>query len=143
MVLGGKLTAFAASVVLWPAAVYAALVFIIVAAILVVSYLLGPHHAEQKTDVPYESGIDPAGPLPRRLSVEFYQVAIFFVVFDLEAVFIFAWAVQARRLGWTGYSEIVVFVALLFAGLVYLWKVGSLDWGPAGHRRRLQREHRR
>src|SRR5450830_1611655 len=89
--------------------------------------------------IPYESGIKPAGPLPKRLSVEFYQVALFFVIFDLEAVFIFAWAVNARRLGWTGYLEIVVFVALLFAGLVYLWKVGGLDWGAAGRRRRLRR----
>jgi NADH-quinone oxidoreductase subunit A len=142
MVLGGNVTASAASVVLWPAVVYAALVLVIVASILLASHVLGQRHSEQKTGVPYESGIDPAGPLPKRLSVEFYQVAIFFVVFDLEAVFIFAWAVQARRLGWTGYAEIVVFVTLLFAGLVYLWKVGGLDWGPAGRRRRLQRESR-
>ncbi|MEI6622239.1 MAG: NADH-quinone oxidoreductase subunit A, partial [Actinomycetes bacterium] len=72
-------------------------------------------------------------------SVEFYQVALFFVIFDLEAVFIFAWAVNARRLGWAGYLEIVVFVGLLFAGLVYLWKTGGLDWGAAGRRRRLRR----
>jgi NADH-quinone oxidoreductase subunit A len=140
--LGGVVTASAATVVLWPAVVYAVLAVIIVIGILVVSYVLGPRHAEGKTGVQYESGVEPAGPLPRRLSVEFYQVAIFFVVFDLEAVFILAWAVQARRLSWTGYAEIVVFIAVLFAGLVYLWKVGGLDWGPAGHRRRLRREGR-
>ena len=87
----------------------------------------------------YESGIKPAGPLPRRLSVEFYQIALFFVIFDLEAVFIFSWAVSARKLGWPGYFELLVFVLLLFAGLVYLWRVGALDWGAAGRRRHAAR----
>ena len=125
----------------WPAVLYAALVVLLAAAILLVSSLLGQRSRSPDRTIPYESGIRPAGPLPRRLSIEFYQVALFFVIFDLEAVFIFAWAVQARRLGWTGYIEIVVFVTLLLAGLVYLWKTGGLTWGPAGHRRRLQREH--
>ena len=57
------------------------------------------------------------------------------MIFDLEAVFIFSWAVAARKLGWLGYLELLVFVLLLFAGLVYLWKVGALDWGAAGRRR--------
>jgi NADH-quinone oxidoreductase subunit A len=68
--------------------------------------------------------------------VEFYQVALFFVIFDLEAVFIFSWAVAARSLGWRGYYELLFFVLLLFAGLVYLWRAGGLDWGAAGRRRR-------
>jgi NADH-quinone oxidoreductase subunit A len=129
-----------AAVVLWPAVLYAALVLCVVSAILVVTHLLGERHRDRQTGQPYESGIDPAGPLPRRLSVEYYQVAIFFVVFDLEAVFIFAWAVAARRLGWTGYIEICVFVVLLLAGLVYLWKTGGLDWGPGARGRRSRRE---
>jgi NADH-quinone oxidoreductase subunit A len=126
-------------VAVWPAVLYAALVLFIVAAIIAVSALLGERHRGPERGTPYESGIKPAGPLAKRLSVEFYQVALFFVIFDLEAVFIFAWAVNARRLGWTGYCEIVVFVVLLFAGLVYLWKTGGLDWGAAGRRRRLRR----
>lgn len=124
---------------LWPAMLYAALVAVIAAALLVVSHLLGERSRHGDDTTPYESGIKPAGPLPRRLSVEFYQVALFFVIFDLEAVFIFAWAVSARQLGWAGYIEILVFVALLFAGLVYLWRVGALDWGAAGRRRRQQK----
>ena len=124
---------------LWPAVLYATLVAVIAAAILVASYLLGERGLHADDTAPYESGIKPAGPLPQRLSVEFYQVALFFVIFDLEAVFIFAWAVAARRLGWAGYLEIVVFIALLFAGLVYLWRVGALDWGAAGRRRRQQK----
>ena len=137
------MTGLLVAVTVWPAVLYAALVMVVVAAIIVVSALLGERHRGSERGIPYESGIKPAGPLPKRLSVEFYQVALFFVVFDLEAVFIFAWAVNARRLGWAGYLEIVVFVALLFAGLVYLWKVGGLDWGPAGRRRRLRRERPR
>ena len=133
------MTGLLVAVTVWPAMLYAALVLVIVVAIIVVSALLGERHRGPERSVPYESGIKPAGPLPKRLSVEFYQIALFFVIFDLEAVFIFAWAVNARRLGWSGYLEIVVFVGLLFAGLVYLWKIGGLDWGPAGRRRRLRK----
>ena len=133
--MSGSLVATA----LWPAILYAALVAVIAAALLVISYLLGERGQRGDDTTPYESGIKPAGPLPRRLSVEFYQVALFFVIFDLEAVFIFAWAVAARQLGWGGYIEIAVFIALLFAGLVYLWRVGALDWGAAGRRRRQQK----
>jgi NADH-quinone oxidoreductase subunit A len=132
-------TGLLVAVTVWPAVLYAALVLVVVAAILVVSALLGERRRGPERSVPYESGIKPAGPLAKRLSVEFYQVALFFVIFDLEAVFIFAWAVNARRLGWAGYLEIVVFVVLLFAGLVYLWRIGGLDWGPAGRRRRLRK----
>jgi NADH-quinone oxidoreductase subunit A len=119
----------------WPAVLYAALVVLLAAAILLVSSLLGQRSRSPDRTIPYESGIRPAGPLPRRLSIEFYQVALFFVIFDLEAVFIFAWAVNARRLGWTGYAEVAVFVVLLLAGLVYLWEVGALDWGSGARRR--------
>jgi NADH-quinone oxidoreductase subunit A len=118
---------------------YAALVLVLAGLILTLSWLLGERQYHGSEAERYESGIKPAGPLPRRLSVEFYQVALFFVIFDLEAVFIFAWAVAARRLGWLGYLELLVFVLLLFAGLVYLWRVGGLDWGPAGRRRTAAR----
>ena len=68
-----------------------------------------------------------------RFDVKFYLMAMFFVIFDLEAVFIFAWANCARRLGWNGYMEIVVFVGILALALFYLWRVGALDWGTAKH----------
>ena len=132
-----------AAITIWPAVLYAVLVLVLAAAILILSAVLGERRKGPERSMPYESGIEPAGPLPRRLSVEFYQVALFFVIFDLEAVFIFAWAVNARRLGWTGYLELVVFVVLLFAGLVYLWKAGGLDWGAAGRRKRRERMARR
>ena len=120
----------------WPAALYAALVFVLAGLILTASWVLGERQYHGSDAERYESGIKPAGPLPKRLSVEFYQIALFFVIFDLEAVFIFSWAVSARQLGWLGYFELLFFVLLLFAGLVYLWKAGALDWGAAGRRRR-------
>ena len=128
---------------MWPAALYAVLVLVVAALILTLSWLLGERQSHGSEAEQYESGIKPAGPLPRRLSVEFYQIALFFVIFDLEAVFIFAWAVNARKLGWLGYFELLVFVLLLFAGLVYLWRVGALDWGAAGRRRAAERAARK
>ena len=128
------------AVEVWPAALFAALVLVVAALILTLSWLLGGRRSHGPETEQYESGIKPAGPLPQRLSVEFYQVALFFVIFDLEAVFIFSWAVAARSLGWLGYFELLVFVLLLFAGLVYLWRVGGLDWGAAGRRRKAARD---
>jgi NADH-quinone oxidoreductase subunit A len=116
--------------VLWPLAVYFGLVVVLVAAILIVSYLLGQRHFEHATGTPFESGIAPEGSAHVRFSVLFYLVAMFFVIFDLETVFIFAWAVAAREVGWRGYWEILVFIGVLVAALVYLWKQGALDWAP-------------
>jgi NADH-quinone oxidoreductase subunit A len=69
-----------------------------------------------------------------RFSAKFYLVAMFFVIFDVEAVFISAWTVAVRETGWTGYAEALVFIAVLLAALVYLWRVGALDWGQGGRR---------
>lgn len=113
---------------LWALGVYFAVVLLLVAAMLVVSYLLGQRHNENATGTPYESGIVSAGSAHVRLSAKFYLVAMFFVIFDLEAAFIFAWAVAGRELGWSGYWEMLVFVGVLLAALVYLWRLGALDW---------------
>ena len=113
---------------LWPLGIYFLIVLLLVAGMLGVSYLLGQRHREHDTDYPYESGIVSAGSAHVRLSVKFYLVAMFFVIFDLEAVFIFAWAVVGRELGWAGYWELLVFVGVLFAALIYLWRLGALDW---------------
>ena len=84
------------------------------------------------TGSPYESGIVSEGSARVRFSIKFYLIAMFFVIFDLEAVFIFSWAVAVREVGWAGYLEILFFVAILVATLVYLWRLGALDWGPKG-----------
>jgi NADH-quinone oxidoreductase subunit A len=114
---------------LWPLVVYAAIVAALVAAMLGLSYVLGQRHHDRSTDFPYESGILSEGSARVRLSFKFYLVAMFFVIFDLEAVFIFAWAVAVRETGWTGYIEVSIFIAVLLAALAYLWRVGALDWG--------------
>jgi len=114
---------------LWTLGVYFIAVLLLVAAMLAVSYVLGERHNEHATGQPYESGILSEGSARVHVSAKFYLVAMFFVIFDLEAVFIFAWAIAARELGWAGYWEILVFIAILFAALAYLWRVGALDWG--------------
>ena len=113
---------------LWLLLVYFALAVVLSGAILLVTYRLGGHHAERATNDPYESGMTPTGSARLRLAAEFYLVAMFFVVFDLESVFIIAWAVSVRELGWLGYIEVVIFVVVLAASLYYLWRVGGLDW---------------
>jgi NADH-quinone oxidoreductase subunit A len=114
---------------LWLLGVYFVAVLLLVIAMLLVSYVLGQRHNEHATGSPYESGIVSEGSAHVRLSAKFYLVAMFFVVFDLEAAFIFAWAIAGRELGWPGYWEILIFVGVLIAALVYLWRVGALDWG--------------
>ena len=96
------------------------------------SSVLGQRHDEHATGSPYESGILSEGSANVRFSVKFYLIAMFFVIFDLEAVFIFSWAVSVREAGWAGYFEMLVFIGILVAALVYLWRLGALDWGPKG-----------
>lgn len=115
---------------LWALGVYFLLLVFVIGVILLVSWLLGPRHHEPATGAPYEGGIVSEGSAHVRLSAKFYLVAMLFVVFDLEAVFIYSWAVAATELGWAGYSEIVIFIGVLLVGLAYLWRLGALDWNP-------------
>lgn len=113
-----------------PLAAYFAAVLVVIAVMLGGSHVLGERGRvrSKARDLPFESGIVPAGSPHIRFSVPFYLVAIFFVIFDIEAVFIFAWAIAFRESGWAGYVEILVFIAVLLAALAYLWRVGALDW---------------
>ena len=128
------------SAALWPMAVYFACVVGLAAFMVVFSALLGQRHKERATGEPYESGIVSFGSARIRLSIRFYLVAMFFLIFDLEAVFIFAWAVAVRELGWTGYISILVFIGILIVALLYLWRLGGLEWGPRRGRRGFARE---
>src|ERR1700741_2108970 len=119
---------------LWPLAVYAIIVGMLVVAMLGLSYVLGQHHQDRATGSPYESGILSEGSARVRFPAKFYLVAMFFVIFDLEAVFIFAWAIAVRETGWKGYAEVSLFIAVLLATLAYLWRVGALDWRQANRR---------
>ncbi len=127
---------------LWPFAVYLGVVLLLVAAVIVVSYPLGQHHHARTTGEPFESGSPPTGSARLRFSVGFYLVAMFFVVFDVESIFIFAWAIAWRDVGWGGYIEVVIFVGILMAALVYLWRLGALDWRADGRRKDSQAKER-
>ncbi len=114
---------------LWPLVVYFVAVLILVGGMLGISYVLGQRHKSRQLDAqPYESGMVPTGSARVRYDALFYLNAMFFVVFDLETMFIVAWAVAFRQAGWAGYIEILIFVAVLVAALIYLWRMGALDW---------------
>jgi NADH-quinone oxidoreductase subunit A len=117
--------------------VYFVVVVALIGLLMLVTHLSGERHFELGTGTPYESGVPITGSARLRLSADFYLVAMFFVIFDISAVYLFAWAVAARELGWSGYLAALVFIVESAAGLAYLWRKGAFDWGA----RRL-REHR-
>ncbi|MFV0278680.1 MAG: NADH-quinone oxidoreductase subunit A [Parahaliea sp.] len=119
---------------LLPFLVYFLAVLLLVATMLVLSWLLGQQRANHATNLPFESGILPVGDSQIHLSVEFYLIAIFFVIFDLETVFIFAWAVAFFELGWEGYIAVGLFIVVLAIALVYELSTGALDWGIKSRR---------
>ncbi|HEY8054977.1 MAG TPA: NADH-quinone oxidoreductase subunit A [Terriglobales bacterium] len=121
---------------LWPLVLYFVLVMLLMVGLLGLSYLLGGRHRQPATAAPYEGGIEGQGGAQVRLSARFYLVAMFFVLFDLESVFIFSWAVVVRRAGWFGYAEIATFIGVLLLTLWYLARVGALDWGEMTPRAR-------
>ena len=94
------------------------------------SYLLGGVRTGRAMVEPFESGIVPVGQARLRLPVQYYVIGMFFVIFDMEAVFVFSWAIVVRPAGWTGYFAILVFLGVLIATFAYLWRVGALEWGP-------------
>ncbi len=103
------------------------------------SYLLGGRTWGRAKNEPFESGVVPVGSARLRFSAKFYLVAMFFVIFDVEAVFLFAWAIAVREVGWAGFFEALIFISVLLAGLFYLWRIGALDWAPAERRRERSR----
>jgi len=125
---------------LWPILVYAGGVVLLVTIMLVASYFLGEKHKETVTDTVFESGIKVTGNARFKFPIQFYILAMFFVIFDLEVVFIVAWAINAKALGWPGYIAIATFIGLLVAVLIYEWRIGALDFGPSG-KKILKRYH--
>jgi NADH-quinone oxidoreductase subunit A len=113
---------------LWPLALYAAFVLLLAAGMIAVPYFLGQRHRTRAGDQPYESGMLPTGSARAPLTANYYLVALLFVIFDLEAVFLYAWAVSARQGGWAALGSVAVFIGVLLAALGYLWGVGALDW---------------
>jgi len=117
---------------IWPFIVFAVIVISLVGIMIALSYFLGEKHMGRSMGEPYESGIPPTGDARLRFSSSFYLIAMFFVIFDLDAAFIMLWAVSFRELGLPGYLGILVFIAILFILLIYELSIGALDFGPDG-----------
>ena len=95
---------------------------------LLLSTILGPKSFTEKKDDPFECGTIGSGSANERFGVKFYLVAMIFILFDIETVFIYPWVVNARELGWHGFSAMLLFIVVLSVGLRYIWKRGVLDW---------------
>ena len=95
----------------------------------ILSSLLGPSKPSPEKSAPYECGMPAVGDARERQSIKFYLVAMIFLLFDIEVAFLYPWAMALRDLGWTGFVQVLLFVVLLMAGYVYVWRKGALDWG--------------
>lgn len=110
--------------------------------LLVLARFLGQRSFSEVKGQPYESAVLPTGDSRLRQAVPFYLVAIFFIIFDLEAIFVVSWAVAYDLLGWAGFWQISFFIGILFLGLIYLWKMGGLDWGSTAVHERIPARRR-
>ena len=124
---------------IWQICVYGLCVGVVIAVMLGLPPLLGERHwkkperrFDSATAIPYECGIQPTGSAQVRPPVQYYLIAMFFVIFDVETIFIFSWAIAFRDLGWYGFAGVLVFIILLVVVLIYEWRVGALDFGPDG-----------
>jgi NADH-quinone oxidoreductase subunit A len=102
---------------------------IVASAIVTLSWLLGKRRPTRAKMLPYECGMDPVGDARERFSVKFYLVAMLFILFDVEAVFLYPWAVILRELKMFGFWEMLVYITIVLVGFFYAWKKGVLDWG--------------
>jgi NADH-quinone oxidoreductase subunit A len=98
------------------------------AAIILLSALVGRHRPTREKEQPYECGIRPTGDAREPFSVHFYLVALVFILFDIEAIFLYPWALVYRELRTFGFVEMLLYIFILLAGYIYLWKKGALDW---------------
>ena len=114
----------------WAFAVYVVAAICLCLAMIGLAALLGGRAYGRAKNQPFESGIDSVCSARLRFSAKFYLVAMFFVIFDVEALYLFAWSVSVRETGWVGFIEAAIFITLLLVGLVYLWRIGALDWAP-------------
>jgi NADH-quinone oxidoreductase subunit A len=122
----------------WSFAIYLIAIMGLCTFMLVVAYFLGGRTQGRAKNDPFESGVVSSGGARLRFSAKFYLVAMLFVIFDVEALFLYAWAVTVRESGWAGFIEVAIFIGVLLAGLVYLARVGALDWAPEGRANKLK-----
>jgi len=122
----------------WSIAAYIGGVIFLLAFMLGIPWLLGGRAWGRAKNDPFESGVVSQGGARLRLSAKFYLVAMFFVIFDVEALYLYAWSVSVRESGWIGFAEAVLFITILLAGLIYLIRIGALDRAPAQRHRRAE-----
>jgi NADH-quinone oxidoreductase subunit A len=123
----------------FPVLVQVVIAMTVAAGLLTASYLLGKRVRNAVKDMPYESGIVPTGDARQRFSVKFYLVAMLFILFDIEAIFLFPWAVVFRELKMVAFVEMLIFIVLIVAGFFYIWKKGALEWAGEHPRRAAPR----
>ena len=111
-----------------PLLIYVLIVLGLIGALVTLSFVLGPNKPYKAKLAPYESGIVPDSPAHKRLSVRFYLTAMLFIIFDVEAVFFYPWAVLLRQLKWFGLIEMGVFIGILLVALAHIWRKGGLEW---------------
>jgi len=111
-----------------PLLIFVLIVLGLVVTLVALSFVLGPTRPSRRKMAPYESGIIPDTPAHRRLSVRFYLTAMLFIIFDVEAIFFYPWAVLLRQLKWFGLIEMLVFMGVLLVALAHIWRKGGLDW---------------
>jgi NADH-quinone oxidoreductase subunit A len=116
----------------WPVLLQALIALAVAAGMIGISYILGKKIRNRVKDSPYECGITPTGTARERFSVKFYLVGMLFILFDIEAIFLYPWAVVYRELRLFAFFEMLLFVVLVLAGFFYIWKKGALDWSGAG-----------
>ncbi|MBL0456338.1 NADH-quinone oxidoreductase subunit A [Aeromonas enteropelogenes] len=114
----------------WAFAIYVVAAICLCMGMIGLAAVLGGRAYGRTKNKPFESGVDSVGSARLRFSAKFYLVAMFFVIFDVEALYLFAWSVSVRETGWVGFIEATIFIVLLLIGLVYLWRIGALDWSP-------------
>ena len=112
--------------------IYGAAAIGVVAFMIGFSHILGERHEARFRNEPFEAGMPVTGDARIKYSSHFYMVAMFFVIFDLDAAYIVTYAITFREIGWGGYIGLAIFIAILVAVLVYEWKIGALDFGPDG-----------
>lgn len=120
----------------WSFAAYVLGVVFICAFMLGIPVWLGGRAYGRAKNEPFESGVVSVGSARMRLSAKFYLTAMFFVIFDVEALFLYAWSVSIRENGWIGFIEAATFIVILLVGLIYIWRAGALDWAPSARRQK-------
>jgi len=118
-----------------PLLLHFVIAFTVAGAIVTLSWLVGQRKPNRAKMSPYECGVTPVGNARERFSVKFYLVAMLFILFDVEAVFLYPWAIILRELKMFGFLEMLVYVGIVLVGLFYVWKKGVLDWGATGGKR--------